>query len=171
MSNQKPGMFMPALIGGAVAGLLSGIPLLNCLCCLWIIGGAMLSAYLFSKDSPIVLSAGDGAILGAFSGIIAAVVNSVISIPLHAANLAFIQGLIERVAEYSDEFPSGWETLFERSISEASFPMFMLSLMMSAIIFAALGALGGIIGISIFGKKPKQQNQGVIDVPKDTSDS
>ncbi|MEA2005219.1 MAG: hypothetical protein U9O50_03040 [Acidobacteriota bacterium] len=171
MSNQKPGMFMPALIGGTVAGLLSGIPLLNCLCCLWIIGGAMLSAYLFSKDSPIVLSAGDGAILGIFSGIIAAVVNSVISIPLHAANLAFIQGLIERVAEYSDEFPSGWETLFERSISEASFPMFMLSLMMSAIIFAALGALGGIIGISIFGKKPKQQNQGVIDVPKDTSDS
>ena len=171
MNNQKPGMFMPALVGGAIAGLLSGIPLLNCLCCLWIIGGAMLSAYLFSKDSPIVLSAGDGAILGAFSGIIAAVVHSVISIPLHAANLAFIQGLMERVAEYSDEFPSGWESLIERGISEASFPMFMLSLMMSAVIFAALGALGGIIGISIFGKKPKQQNQGVIDVPKDTSDS
>jgi len=171
MNNQKPGMFMPALVGGAIAGLLSGIPLLNCLCCLWIIGGAMLSAYLFSKDSPIVLSAGDGAILGAFSGIIAAVVHSVISIPLHAANIAFIQGLMERVAEYSDEFPSGWETLFERSISEASFPMFMLSLMVSAVIFAALGVLGGIIGISIFGKKPKQQNQGVIDVPKDTSDS
>ena len=64
MSNQKPGMFVPALIGGAVAGVLSGLPFFNCLCCIWIIGGAMLASYLLSKDSPVSLSAGDGAIVG-----------------------------------------------------------------------------------------------------------
>ena len=73
-------MFVPALIGGVVAGVLSGIPLLNCLCCLWIIGGAMLSSYLLAKNSPVALSAGDGAIVGAFSGIIAAVVVAILLI-------------------------------------------------------------------------------------------
>jgi hypothetical protein len=33
--------------------------------------------------------------------------------------------------------------------------MFLIGLFISAVIFAALGALGGIIGASLFGKKAK----------------
>ena len=60
MSEQRPSMFVPALIGGRVAGVLSAIPFINCLCCLWIIGGAMLAAHLLAKDSVVPLNAGDG---------------------------------------------------------------------------------------------------------------
>ena len=31
--TQRPDMLVPALIGGAVAGVLSGVPILSCLCC------------------------------------------------------------------------------------------------------------------------------------------
>ncbi len=82
MNEQRPSMLTPALLGGAVAGILSGLPFLNCLCCFWIIGGAMLAAYLLAKESPVSLTAGDGAVVGALAGLSAAVVDSLISLPL-----------------------------------------------------------------------------------------
>jgi len=153
MNAQKPGMFAPALIGGAVAGVLSGIPIVGCLCCLWIIGGAMLSAYLLSKDSPLVLTSGDGAIVGAFAGIVAAVVHAILNIPFYALNLAFFRRVMDTMAEYIEELPSGWNTLLERSAGPLSLPWFFLGLIINSALYAVLGALGGIIGMALFGKK------------------
>lgn len=165
MSDDKRGFMTPALIGGAAAGVLSGIPLVNCFCCLWIIGGAMLAAHLLAKDSPVSLTAGDGAIVGALTGIVAAVVDAVIGIPLHAVNAEMVKKFMERLAEFAEDMPAGWESWLDRSASGFSAPLFLLGLFISAVIFAALGALGGVIGASLFGKKktpapPEAQNAG-----------
>jgi len=170
MTNQKPSMLVPALVGGAVAGVLSAVPFLNCLCCLWIIGGAVLAAYLLAKDSPVAMTAGDGAIVGIFTGIVAAIVDTVVSIPFQAINSQFVQRFIEGLAEYTEEMPQGWENILERGAFEPSAPMFMVGLLISVVVFSLLGALGGIIGMSIFGKKKVAKDQGVIDAPKDTGD-
>lgn len=172
MNNQKPGMFVPALVGGGLAGLLSGVPLLNCLCCIWIIGGAVLSSFLLSRNSPVSLTAGDGAIVGIFTGIVAAFVDALISIPFQAINARIVQQVLDSLAKYSEEMPSQWEMWLERGGAETTFAMFMLGLVISVFIFAALGALGGIIGVSIFGKKTSQKKEveGTTDVPKDTGD-
>lgn len=170
MENQKPGMFVPALIGGALGGVLSGIPLLNCLCCLWIIGGAMLASYILSKNSPVALTAGDGAIVGIFTGIVAAVIDAIISIPLAAANREFMMSIMEKIGEYTDEMPAGWETWLEGGGAATTLSMQMIGLLISAVVFAALGALGGIIGISLFRKKTPPQDKGATDVVKDTGD-
>jgi len=168
MTTERPSLMTPALVGGAVAGVLSAIPFLNCLCCLWIIGGAMLAAYLLAKDSPVSLTAGDGAIVGIFSGIVAAVVDAVIGIPLHAVNGQIVKRMMERLAEFAEEMPSGWESWLERSTGPVSISLFLFGLLISAVIFAALGALGGIIGISLFGKKkgPGSYPQGTNDAPQ-----
>lgn len=154
---------MPALIGGGVAGILSAVPFLNCLCCLWIIGGAMLSAYLLAKDSPKALTSGDGAIVGAFAGFVAAVVDTFLSIPFHALNTEFIRRIMDRVAEFSEEMPSGWESWFEKGVGPISVAWFLLGLVISAVLFAALGALGGILGVALFGKKHPPSPEGVKD--------
>jgi hypothetical protein len=170
MSDQKPSFFTSALIGGAIAGILSGLPFLNCLCCVWIIGGAMLAAYLLAKNSPVALSVGDGAIVGIFTGIVAAIVETFVNIPLKAFNREFFRKLMERVMEYTDEVPSGWENWMEGGDFAASTPSFFLGLVISVAIFSALGALGGILGISLFGKKPPQTIQGVQNAPEDPGD-
>ena len=64
MNDKKTLVLTPALIGGAIAGLLSGIPIVSCLCCLWIIGGAILATYLLGKNTPAPLASSDGAIIG-----------------------------------------------------------------------------------------------------------
>ena len=140
MNEQRPSMLTPALIGGAVAGILSGLPFLNCLCCLWIIGGAMLAAYLLAKESPVSLTAGDGAIVGALAGISAAVVDSLIGLPLRGLNLAVMRRMIERLSEFADEMPSGWENWINRSARRASrSPCSSSGSSCPRLIFAAVG--------------------------------
>lgn len=154
MTNERPQYMVPALIGGAAAGLLSGVPIVNCLCCLWIIGGAMLSVHLLARDTPTSLTAGDGAILGALTGIAAAVVRSLIGLPLHNLNIQVLRRIMERMAEFAKDMPAGWDSLMQRaSLEKLSLSGFILALFFDAAIFAVLGILGGVIGVSLFGKK------------------
>jgi hypothetical protein len=163
MNNQRQGMFMPALVGGVVAGVLIAVPLVNCLCCLWIIGGAVLASYLLAKNSAVSLTSGDGAIVGIFAGIIAAVVDAVVSIPFETLNREFIRKFTEQFSQFVEEMPSGWEKWMDRGTEGMSLAWFLLGLVISAVIFAAFGALGGVIGASLFGKKKTLQAQGVKD--------
>jgi hypothetical protein len=162
MKEQRPSMLTPALLGGAVAGILSGLPFLNCLCCFWIIGGAMLAAYLLAKESPVSLTAGDGAVVGALTGISAAVIDSLVSIPLRGLNLAVMRRMFDRLSEFADEMPSGWETWLDRSSGGFSVAIFFLGLFLSAAVFAAVGALGGVIGASLFGRKTQPPQGGIV---------
>ena len=166
MSKPRQGMFVPALIGGLAAGVLSGIPVVQCMCCLWVIGGAMLSAHLLAKQTIVSLTAGDGAIVGALSGIFAAVVERLISIPFAAFSLEFARKLMESMSRFTEEMPSGWETWLDRG-REFSPAFFMFGLMITALIFAGLGALGGVLGASLFGRKPAPQtpSQGETHAP------
>jgi hypothetical protein len=159
MNGPKPGLLRPALIGGAVAGILSGSPLF-CLCCLWIIGGAILASYLVAKDSPVSLKAGDGALIGAFTGIFAAIIRAIVSLPFQAFNVALLRKFMERLAEFAPEMPAGWDTWFNRGAGPFSIAWFLLELVFWAAIFAVLGALGGIIGMALFGKKTPPPAQG-----------
>lgn len=159
---------MPALVGGAVAGILSGIPLVNCLCCLWIIGGAMLASYLAVKDSSVSLKAGDGAVVGAFTGIFAAFIRLFLSIPFRSVEFALFRKIMERLSEFVPETTSEWKDIFSLGAGPISMAGLLLGLVLSAALFAVLGALGGIIGMALFGKKTAPPGQGTKnETPQD----
>jgi hypothetical protein len=131
----------------------------------------MLAAHLAAKDYPVSMSAGDGAIVGALTGIVAAVIDALVSLPLQALNMRLMQRLMERLSEYSTQLPGNWRDLMQRGMVETSLAWFLLGLVISAAIFAVLGALGGIIGASLFGKKSTPKPAGGPDVPQDPSHS
>ncbi len=165
METQRPQMFMPALIGGILAGVLSAIPFVSCLCCLWVIGGGLLAAYLLSKDSPNNLTTGDGAIVGIFAGIIGSIVDTIVSIPFDAMmrNSEFTRAILDKLSEYAQDLPAGLEGFLEsRPISLA---WTLLGLVLSMVIFSAFSALGGIIGVSLFKKKSNPNIQANNDAP------
>ena len=62
----------PAIIGGAVIGVLSALPLIsagNCCCCLWVIGGGAVAAYLLQQHQATPITVGDGAVAGGVKGL------------------------------------------------------------------------------------------------------
>ena len=154
MDQKKPEYLVPALIGGAVAGVLTGVPIVSCLCCLWVIGGAVLAANLLAKNTPGRLTSGDGAIVGALTGIVAAVVNALVEIPFRPFNIGMAKRILDRMPGVVEDWPSGWDNLLQGSTEGVTAAWFILGLFIGAVIYAIVGILGGIIGVSLFGKKP-----------------
>lgn len=155
MDPQRPDYFRPALIAGAVAGFLSGLPLIsagNCICCLWIVGGAAMAVRLLAAGTRTLLTAGDGAIVGALTGITAAVVDAVVSIPLRSFNLGLARRFLDKAVELGGELPAGLDDILNNA-GAFSPGWFLIGLLVSAAVFAVMGVLGGIIGVSLFAKK------------------
>jgi hypothetical protein len=153
MTDERPGPFLPALVGGLAAGVLTSVPLLDCFCCLWIIGGAILAAHLWAKKSPTSLTSGDGTIVGIFTGIVAAVVMSVLSLPLQGMKREAARRFVEQFSTWFQNVPPKWRATFERTAGNTTLAMFLLSLLVWVVVFAVFGALGGIIGASLMRKK------------------
>ena len=67
-------MLQAPLLGGLFIGILAALPVVswgNC-CCLWIVGGGVLAAYLDQQRDQRPISAGRGAFAGFLAGIIGA---------------------------------------------------------------------------------------------------
>ena len=133
----------PALLGGLVVGLLSGIsqiiPFAGFCCCLWAIGGGILAAYIYVKGSPIPVSMGDGAMVGALAGVVGGIIYLIIGLPI--ALIVGTAAITEQLSRSGVEIP----------VSGAI--QMVLSGIMGAIFLAVLATLGGIIGVAIFEKR------------------
>jgi len=150
-------MLKPALIGGVLLGILSSLPLLsilNCFCCAWIIGGGLLAAYLYVKDSPAPVSMGSGVLVGLFAGIIGAIVSALFSIPLnfliHGGGTDFAEQIRQAMERIPDVPPEIADAFKAPSFQRAAFLLYMLFTLVICCLFAMLG---GVIGVALFEKR------------------
>ena len=109
----------PAVIGGVVLGLLSAIPFVNFVnacCCLWAILGGLLASYLYVKNSPTPVSAGDGAIVGAIAGVVGGLISLIVGIPLAIVSNSAMQSFSSSLVENMDSSQAELlRTLFKRT--------------------------------------------------------
>lgn len=155
------GMLKPALAGGILLGVLSVLPviqLFNCFCCAWIIGGGMLAAYLYVKDSPSAVKLGSGVLLGLFTGAIGAAVSAAFSIPLRfltsrgsAEIITRIQQELERMPNVPPESREIFRNLFERGNMGVFF--FAFGMIFLLVVYCLMAMLGGAIGVALFEKR------------------
>jgi hypothetical protein len=140
-------------------GALTALPIVNFCCCLWVLGGGVIAAYLLQDQEPGPITAGDGATVGLFAGLVGAVVSLVISVPFNLLMAPMRQRAIEQMLR-NGSFPPE----FERFATGAIFGA--LGLVFTFIIMLMVGAIfstvGGLLGAAIFRKKTPP---GVIDVP------
>jgi hypothetical protein len=154
-------MLKPALTGGVLLGILSSLPLINlvnCICCAWVIGGGILAAYMYVKDSPIPVTLGRGVALGLFTGIIGTIVTVVFSIPLsmlmHNAGMGIVEQIRQAVDQVPDMPPETREA-FESFIAREGMGVFFFaaSTLVMLVVYSAVAMLGGAIGVALFEKR------------------
>lgn len=131
----------PAILGGLIAGVLSSIPLLNYCCCIWSIGGGVLAGFLYIKSSAAPVKVGEGAILGALTGIIGAVLYFIIGVPI----AYFISGanLEQTLRGTGIQLPAGISGLL----------LFVISGLIVGAILLVLSIIGGLLSVPIFEKR------------------
>ena len=143
----------PALIGGAVMGVLSAVPVVslgNGCCCLWIVCGGLTAAYLLQQEQAEPIAPGDGALVGLFAGLFGTLVAVVLSIPFNLLMAPLQRRLLERMSQ-DGQLPQGFEDFAASAAAGVIGAVFFaVMLLVASIIFSTLG---GLLGAAIF-KKP-----------------
>ncbi len=145
------------LVGGIAAGVVSAVaPRLSSffgiLCCAFIVGGAMVSVFLAFRDPDLAEKRlANGAVIGLLSGLVAAVIGTVVS-------LALDQILGNPEAEQLQQMIDSGELALEGPLADLVLalagggPGMLLSLVISLVGYSILGALGGVLGGAMFGR-------------------
>jgi hypothetical protein len=159
MVQEKPNMIQAALIGGVFLGVTSALPIIewfNCVCCLLLMGGGVLASFIYVRDNPIGVTYGDGALLGLFTGLIGAIVWTVVEIPLTYFQLKFGMGMediaeLEELLSDPDIPPFLQEFIVSILNSGAISPFLIFFTLFTHLVLAVIFAtIGGIIGVALF---------------------
>jgi hypothetical protein len=161
----KPNKVLPALYGGIIMGVISGVPflsLINCCCCAGILFGGLMAVFFYKKDltqEMPPLSSSDALVVGALAGVFGAVVASVLD-GLFMMALGNLTG--EKIADLIREFydrsgvtsdlPPGTLDQLD-ALRNAQFSA--LKVFQAFIIHPLFGLLGGLIGYAVFKPKPE----------------
>jgi hypothetical protein len=147
----------PAITGGVVLGVLSALPFIsavNCICCLWVLGGGGLTTWLLNKQRPGELKYGDGAIGGVISGLIGAIVTTALSIPLQM--LMFTQQTVDDMQEQFSQMdmpPAVRDAILQFFTPGFNLNRVLLGLVFNVILFGLFAMIGGIITVAILNRK------------------
>ena len=140
---------MPAVLGGLFIGVLSALPVVqicNC-CCLWILTGGVLAAYLEQQNRPVSLTVSQGARVGLIAGVVGAVVWFAIDSALAPLQARFMGELARNVRDLPPELQD-WMEMIESGRDGSNVFGFLLMLVCSAV----FSTIGGMVGAAYFRK-------------------
>ena len=151
-------------------GVLSALPFVaggNLCCCLWLVSGGAIAAYLFQQNQSTPIATGDGALVGLLAGLIGAVVVMVVSIPIDLFLGPMERQMLQRFLEMSrnPDMRDMVERVSsrQRAAGAASFIVAHIFFFMMWLCGGAVfSTIGGLLGAMIF---KKQTPPGVIDIP------
>lgn len=164
MNGTKPSMVTPALVGGVILGVSSALPILemlNCACCVLVIGGGVIASYLYIRDYPSHLppvTYGEGALLGLLTGLIGGVVWAAVDIPLEYIKLQIGLGMMDMSEVHraldNPEIPPFVREIVTRALQGGlGAGMILFQVITNLIISVIFATLGGILGVALFQKK------------------
>jgi uncharacterized membrane protein YeaQ/YmgE (transglycosylase-associated protein family) len=138
-------------------GVLSAIPLINYVnacCCLWAQGGGALAAWLLNKQRPGGLKYSDGALGGVLSGLIGAVVATIINIPIQMMLMTPEAVEAFRTQLQQANMPPEAVEMISRFMQPGFNPSTtLIFLLLNMVTLGLFAMIGGIIGAAILNRK------------------
>jgi len=167
MNQGTSRMIGPALIGGVFLGITSSLPivnLVNCACCLWVVGGGVLAVYLYTRNYPSAMAPvtyTDGAILGLLTGIFGGLVWTAVDVPLALLWLQFDAADLAKLQEVLQDAripPEVREFILSVVQSEGTgLGVILFNIGIHVLLGSIFATLGGILGVALFGNQARQQ--------------
>jgi hypothetical protein len=151
-------------------GVLSALPIIsagNVCCCLWVISGGAVAAYLYQQNRPTPMTPADGALVGLLAGLAGALVRTLVAIPIDILVAPMEQALLQRVLDMGT-LPPEARDMFGRfgrdgAIGSGYYIVGRLvGLMFWMFVGGVFSTLGGVLGALVF---KKQTPPGVVDIP------
>jgi uncharacterized protein YqgC (DUF456 family) len=164
-----PPRLQPAVLGGLFIGVLSALPLVNLAncCCLWVLGGGVLAAYLMQQNFPYAVSAADGALVGLLAGMIGGILGTLFAIPIDLMMGPIQQRWVERLILSNPDVPEETRALFENMAAGGLSALVVgVRLVFGVVIGAIFGMLGGLLGVALFKKNlpPPAPPPGTVEI-------
>jgi hypothetical protein len=144
------------LLGGLFIGVLSALPIVNIAncCCLWIVGGGTVAAYLAQEGGIRPLSLLAGARVGFRAGLFGAVVWLFASAAVDVMVAPLQQNAADLVLRNATDIPPDVRTMLESLGNSASLPVRMVAgFVFQLFVATPFAALGGLIGAAMFGRR------------------
>jgi hypothetical protein len=147
----------PALFGGLFIGVLSALPIIqlgNCVCCMWVVAGGALAAYLMQQNYPYAITAADGALVGLLAGLVGGFVGVLIAVPIELMLGPVQQRMIQQFVLSNPNVPPETKAMIENMASRGVIgALIFIRAIISACIGMIFGMLGGLLGVALFKKK------------------
>jgi hypothetical protein len=152
-------------------GVLSALPIIaagNLCCCLWVVSGGAIAAYVLQQNMSTPITPGDGAMVGLLAGLVGALVQTVLSIPIDLVVGPMQRELVTRILDMAGTMPPEMRDMIERAGRRSQVLPFMIigrfvALFFGLFIGAIFSTIGGLIGAMIF--KTQTPPPGAIDIP------
>lgn len=147
------GRYQPVLFGGLFIGTLSALPIVNLAncCCLWMVAGGALAAYLTQQQTRLTVSPGHGALAGVAAGLIGAFVWLAVYALVDFVVGPLQQRMMTSILEGSVDVPAEVRSLLEQVSEQARSPFrFIVGFFFQSLTGVAFGALGGLLGAVYF---------------------
>jgi len=148
----NPPKLVPALLGGTFIGVLSALPLVNVAncCCLWLLGGGVVAAYVMQQNHPGPIRAADGALVGLLAGIIGAFVYVLVSLPINLVMAPIVETMRGRMLQEAQDMPAEVRDAIERFGSGSA--SVAIGFVMNLFLGMVFSTLGGLLGAALFKK-------------------
>jgi hypothetical protein len=135
-------------------GTLSALPIVsagNLCCCLWVVCGGLVAAYVLQQNQVPSITPGDGALAGLLAGIVGAVFYLLLSIPITLFVAPMERELMQRFLESAGgmrpEFRTYVSTYVGGVVRLAIGFLFML------VVGSSFSTIGGVLGALVFRKQ------------------
>jgi hypothetical protein len=153
----SPAKLQPALLGGAFIGVLSSLPFLSYLngcCCLWVVVGGLVAAWVMQQNHPYAISTADGVLVGLLAGVFGALIGLVVQVVLSPVQRHLDVYMFDALGRMMGQVPPMVEEVIEQRRSGPAITLLgaVGSLVMMIIIWPIFAMLGGLLGAALFRK-------------------
>jgi hypothetical protein len=168
-----PPKLQPALLGGAFIGVLSALPFVNfgnACCCMWVIIGGAIAAYVMQQNYLLPITVADGALVGLLAGVFGGVIGAILSVPIDLmfgdVQREMFRSLLEGIPNLPPDAKEALDQMESPGAAERAFGL-VFGLVVGVVAGAIFGMLGGVLGAALF-RKDQPPPQTDIPVPTTT---